>query len=141
MRAAVIGFTLLLLGCASVTPTSDAQFVEIEQQWVEALRTHDVAALDRLLDDNFIDSTFRGTIRTKHDVLTGPPAGGAYRSIRLDDVVVRRYGSRTAIVTGVNVVQGAAADDIVRVRFTDVFVAKDGQWRAVSAQETLQTDR
>ena len=132
---------LLFAGCASVSATPDAYFVDLEHRWLDALAKHDIAALDALLDDSFVDSTFRGAVRTKHDVLTGPPAGGAYRSIRLDDLAVRRYGSDTAIVTGVNVLQGTAPDDIVRVRFTDVFVRKDGRWRAVSAQETLQASR
>ncbi len=47
-----------------------------------------------------------------------------------------RYG-RTAVVTGVNVLRGPGGD-VARVRFTDVFVAQRGRWRAVSAQETLE---
>ena len=95
--------------------------------------------LDGLLADGFVDSTFRGATRTKREVLAGPAAGGAYRSLRLDDLAVRTYGS-TAIVTGVNVLRGTAGDE-VRVRFTDVFIRRRGRWRAVSAQETLQPER
>ncbi len=87
--AAVLG-----AGCRPAVPAS--HFVELEHRWVAALQAHDTAALDRLLDDSFVDATFRGAIRHKRDVLTGSPAGGPYHSVRLDDVVVRRYG-RTAI--------------------------------------------
>ena len=125
--------------CASVPRADDATFfARLERQWVDALARHDRAALDRLLDDRFVDSTFRGTIRTKREVLDGPPAGGPYHSIRFEELEVRRYGRRTAIVTGVNVLEGASAADLARIRFTDVFVIEDGRWRAVSAQETLQ---
>ncbi|MGH9443709.1 MAG: nuclear transport factor 2 family protein [Thermoanaerobaculia bacterium] len=138
LLAILLGGMVLFAGCASAPPADGAFFLGLENRWVEAIAKHDTAALDRLLDDSFLDSTFRGGLRTKKDVLTGPPAAGPYRSIRLDDLAVRRYGSRTAVVTGINVLQGASAQDIARIRFTDVFVERQGEWRAVSAQETLQ---
>ena len=125
---------VLASGCASTPPPT--YFKDLESRWVAAAQAHDTAALNDLLDDSFVDSTFRGTTRTKHDVLTGPPAGGAYKSVRLDDVAVRNYGRSTVIVTGVNVLQGASGDT-VRVRFTDVFCNSGHAWRAVAAQETL----
>ncbi len=142
---ALLGLSLLvaplILGCASTASSTTAELEAVEERWVAALRDHDTAALDRLLDDRFVDSTFRGALRSKRDVLTGPPAGGPYRSIRLEDLAVRADGGATAIVTGVNVLRGASDDDDVRVRFTDVFVREKGGWRAVAAQETLQTAR
>ena len=129
---------LTAVGCATAAPPA-SYFEELEHRWVAALQAHDTAALSDLLDDSFVDSTFRGTTRTKHDVLAGPPAGGGYKSVRLDDVSVRTY-RRTAIVTGVNVLQGPTGD-VVRVRFTDVFCKSGNAWRAVAAQETLQATK
>ena len=134
MRLALLATIVLAVGCA--TAPSPSYFKNLESRWVAALQAHDTAALNELLDDSFIDSTFRGGIRTKHDVLAGPPAGGAYKSLRLDDVNVRAYGRTTVIVTGINVLSGPSGDT-VRVRFTDVFSASHGRWHAVSAQETL----
>jgi ketosteroid isomerase-like protein len=127
---------LLAGACASIGGATADRLVDVEHRWVEALAAHDTAALDDLLADDFIDSTFRGGIRTKPEILTGPPAGGAYRSTGLEELKVRRYG-RTAVVTGVNVLRGPGGD-VAHVRFTDVFVLESGRWRAVSAQETLQ---
>jgi hypothetical protein len=133
----------LLAGACTSTgglagPSAD-RLVDLEHWWVEALAAHDTAVLDDLLADDFIDSTFRGGIRTKQEILTGPPAGGPYRSTGLEELRVRRYG-RTAVVTGINVLRGPGdpRGDIAHVRFTDVFVLQRGRWRAVSAQETLQ---
>jgi len=98
---------VLAFGCATAPPAK--YFEDLEHQWVAALQAHDTATLNELLDASFVDSTFRGGTRTKHDVLTGPPAGGAYKSVRLEDMTVRLYGRRTAIVTGVNVLQGRPA--------------------------------
>jgi len=129
---------LSLAACASSSRTATTELTAIEHRWVEALRTHDKATLDDLLAEGFLDSTFRGATRTKAEVLAGPAAGGPYRSVRLDDLAVRDYGS-TAVVTGVNVLQGPAGDT-ARVRFLDVFVRQRGRWRAVAAHETLQSD-
>ncbi|HEV8434152.1 MAG TPA: nuclear transport factor 2 family protein [Thermoanaerobaculia bacterium] len=135
MRRLVIAIVFAAAGCA--TAPSAAYFTELEQRWLAALQAHDTTALNELLDDSFVDSTSRGGTRTKHDVFTGPPAGGAYRSVRLDELKVRAYGSRTVIVTGVNVLEGPSKDT-VRVRFTDVFCKSGLRWRAVAAQETLE---
>ncbi len=128
---------LLVFGCATAPPAT--YFEDLEHRWLAALQAHDTATLNELLDDSFVDSTFRGATRTKSDVLTGPAAGGAYKSVRLEDVNVRTY-RRTAIVTGVNVLQGPAGD-VVRVRFTDVFCKSRNAWKAVAAQETLEATK
>jgi ketosteroid isomerase-like protein len=135
MRRLLIAIVFAAAGCATAPPAT--YFAELEQSWLAALQAHDTKALNELLDDSFVDSTFRGATRTKHDVLNGPPTGGAYRSVRLDELKVRAYGSRTVIVTGVNVLEGPSKDT-VRVRFTDVFCKSGLRWRAVSAQETLE---
>jgi ketosteroid isomerase-like protein len=124
-------------GCRSAGPAMTTALVDVEHQWVRAIETHDKEALDRLLAEDFIDSTFNGEIRTKPEVLSGPSAGGHYHSVRLEDLTVRSFG-RTAIVTGINVLRGVAPHDTVRIRFTDVFIKEQGRWRAVSAQETVQ---
>ena len=139
-RRPSIGFLVVVFaGCASVAPLSPEYFVDLEKQWVAALQQPNPKFLDELLDDSFVDSTFRGEIKTKQDVLNGSRAGGAYHSIRLDDLDVRQYGGNTAVVTGVNVLQDRLGSETVRVRFTDVFCKIRGRWRAVAAQETLQT--
>src|SRR6478609_8063241 len=120
------------VGCASAPAA--AYFKDLEARWVAAAEAHDTATLGELLDDSFVDSTFRGETRTKQDVLGGPPAAGSYKSVRLEELTVRPYGRDTVIVTSVNVLEGPAKD-IVRVRFTDVFRKSDGRWRAVAAQE------
>ncbi|HKI87330.1 MAG TPA: nuclear transport factor 2 family protein [Thermoanaerobaculia bacterium] len=131
--------SIALPSCASTRPQSPSELIAIEHQWVRAIQHHDKSFLDGLLADDFVDSTFRGSTRSKLDVLNGPRAAGKYKPIRLDDLRVRFYAA-TAVVTGVNVLQDRGdASRVVRVRFTDVFVKQAGRWRAVSAQETVAT--
>jgi len=135
---------LIFIGFVGILPVSakdsyEQEFAGMEHQWVEALEKHDVATLDRLLSEDFMDSTFRGAIRDKKAILSGPRVAPAYHSSGFEELKVRVYGSDMAIVTGINVLQGSSPADVARIRFTDVFVRQNGQWRAVSAQETLQT--
>jgi hypothetical protein len=137
MFSVIFCAALLSAGYAFSSPPASA-LIDLEHRWVEALKTHNKSELDAILDDTFVDTTFRGALRTKNDVLSGPTAGGPYHSIRLENLSVRMYGKETAIVTGVNVLQGASEKDIARISFTDVFVKRGDRWKAVSAQETLQ---
>ncbi len=138
MKKFAASVLVIVFGVACRSAASSADFAAIEEEWMAALQRHDTAVLDRLLDPSFLDSTFRGGIRTKADMLSGPPAGAGYRHLRFEDLNVRRFGGDTAVVTGVNVLQGATPGEIVRVRLTDVFVSRGGAWRAVSAQETVE---
>jgi ketosteroid isomerase-like protein len=133
--------TLLMSGGSSGQGQNvTSQITQIEHQWEEALEKLDTTILNELLSDDFIDSTFRGAIRDKQAILTGPRNAAQYHSLRFDDLRVRSYGDDIAIATGINVLQGRTKEDIVRIRFTDVFVKQNHRWRAVSAQETLQAD-
>jgi hypothetical protein len=133
---------VLFLALAALAPgcglSETAELTELEHRWVAAIEKHDTAFLDRLLVDEYTDVTFRGAVRSKLSVLSGPPAAGRYHTVRLEGLRVRVYGWNAAVVTGVNVLRGAAPGDSARVAFTDVFVRRHGRWRAASSQETLQ---
>lgn len=130
----------LAAGCGAPAAPPAAHFIALEHRWVEALASRDTAALDSLLTDDFTEVTWRGEIRSKHDMTMAHPTPGAYRSIGLESIAVRPHRG-AVIVTGVNVLQGADSTDVARVRFTDVFVEEEGRWRAASAQETLVAPR
>ncbi|MGE5176013.1 MAG: nuclear transport factor 2 family protein [Hyphomicrobiales bacterium] len=139
---AALAGALLAAGCGTPAPPKvppAAHFVALEQRWLEAIAAQDSAALDSLLTDDFLDVSWRGELRSKHNLTMMRMAGAPpkYRSRGLESLVVRQYGG-AVIVTGVNVLQGADTTDVVRVRFTDVFVEDGGRWRAASAQETLE---
>ena len=76
---------------------------------------------------------------SKADVLDGLPARPP-RKIALSDLRVSLYRD-FAIVRGRSVTGPAGGPPSARVRFTDVFAYRDGRWRALSAQETLEAAR
>lgn len=109
--------------------------IQLEHIWVRALESHDVATLRRILADDFLDTSYQGQLRTKADQLAGRAASGI-ASERLSDLKVRVFGN-AAIVTGLNTITGKQQAWTARIRFTDVFIKRDGRWQAVGAQETL----
>ena len=128
----------VFLAIAPVTyaDNSDAAtLMHLERQWLRAIQIRDTVFLDKLLAEDFVDISTHGEIRHKADVLRGR-VGPVSTTQSLSDMQVREYGT-SAVVTGLNIVSDKSGDWTVHVRFTDVFVNRDGKWRAVSAEETL----
>ncbi|HZZ67438.1 MAG TPA: nuclear transport factor 2 family protein [Phenylobacterium sp.] len=116
-------------------PRSDDGVKATEAAWVAALKARDVATLDRLLADDFVDTTWQGALRRKPAILGALTAQGGQPNEIYDLSVVRR--GDTAICRGLNTIHGPDGAVRARLRFTDVFLYGADGWRAVSAQETL----
>jgi len=69
-----------------------------------------------------------------NSVVAGPDTITAAHN---DSMVVHRYGSVTAVVTGWLVVKGRNASGAFerRYRFTDTWVKRSGRWQIVAAQD------
>jgi len=112
---------------------------EAEARWLEALDHRDGAALQTLLDEDFVDITWKGEVRDRHAAIAALNAPGRPSMTQtLHEVRVRFAAPDVAVVTGINAVSSKAPDFTARIRFTDVFVKRAGAWKAFSAQETLE---
>lgn len=130
--AALAPMPVAAASCALHEPLSDTGVIAAENSWIDALTHKDAQSLGCRLAPDFKDTSWRGQIRTRDDMLDALVKASA-NPISLSDVTVQRVG-RFAIARGVNTVP--QPDGGARIRFTDVFVYKQGYWRAVSAQET-----
>lgn len=106
----------------------------IENEWLRALVEHDRSTLDKILADDFLDSSWKGELRTKDQVLKELAAALPY-SQHLQDIEVQLHGAM-AIARGLNEIKEKDGRVVMRIRFTDVFVYRHGSWQAVAAQET-----
>ena len=112
---------------------------EAEARWVEALDRRDGAALQALLDEDFVDVTWKGEVRDRRAAIAALNSPGRPSMTQtLAEVRVRFAVPDVAVVTGLNAVSSKAPEFTARIRFTDVFVKRGGAWRALSAQETLE---
>jgi hypothetical protein len=114
-------------------PRTAAGALEAEQRWVAALETRDSAALDCILAPSFADTSWRGALVTRSEVMKALSVR-PQSTLTLTDLRPALIGD-VAIVRGVNT-QSAGGKVIGSVRFVDVFVYRSGRWQAVSAQET-----
>ena len=117
---------------------ADAPALEADRARFEAQIKADVAALDKLLASDMTYVHSSGALETK-DVFVGGIKSGKYKykKITTEDVTVRSYGD-TAVLGGKATIDVTAdGNDIhVVVRYTDVWVKRDGRWQMVAWHST-----
>jgi hypothetical protein len=139
-RAAVLAAMPLLTACGGggsdggsiggaarlLDPEFEASIIDLEIAWTDAVRTEDEAALDTLLADDFTLAGAEPDARLMPKRIyiqdAAPLAADAFEFER---PVVRKYGD-------VVIVNGALTGGSATIAVTDVFVLRDGRWRAVA---------
>ena len=127
----------LAVPCPATYQLTQDSALQFEQDWLKALQQNDAAALDCILADDFTDTSWKGELRPKSQVLrelSGRPA--PYKQT-LCDLEANLVGD-VAVVRGINVIADQQAHEVMRIRFTDVLHFSDHRWRAIAAQETAQ---
>ena len=102
---------------------------------IEAFGRTDIAALDRLLADDYIVTQSFG-ITTKAQLMDLWKSGRVkYTSASDKDRSVRVYGN-TAVATGILTLKGQNpnGDFTIYARTTGVWVNQEGRWRLVASQ-------
>ena len=109
---------------------------ELEHQWNEALKNHDIAALSAILDDQFIFTDDQGRVLNKAQYIDHV-SQMKVESYTVEDTTVHVFGD-TGVVTGrwSGKITVADKDDSEAVRYTDTFAKRLGRWRVVASQET-----
>ena len=117
----------------------EQQLKQVEREWNDAVVRRDVAALERILSDDFMLITAASTVSTKAqliDTIKSPDL--VIEPFDTQDVSVRVYGD-TAVVTGRFTQKGSYKGKAFsnQFRYTDVYVKRALGWQAVSAQSTF----
>lgn len=137
MKYALCLLLLYPLAYAASCPTGQAKdeaaLIDAEQSWARALEKQDVSALACILADEFEDagpSGFTtGRARTLDRAANHP---GIHHE--LSELHARVYGD-FAYIRGVATAKpGRGPTD--RVRFTDVYVYREGRWQCVAGHES-----
>ena len=130
-----------LLCCQSrqaATPHTDtAEIASLEDRWLQAIQTADIATLDAILADDFLrPAPTAGRFITKSQLLdyykSHHPASAPGKHI--EGLQVSLYGT-VAIARGFVVSANAQSQTPSKSLFTDVLVKRAGKWQAISAQE------
>ena len=120
----------------------ETDFSQLEQTWADAIVHTDVAALERIVADEYGSVGPDGTVMHKAEHLAAASAvAGKITSFKFSDVQTHVYGD-TAVITGTGIIHwvDSVIDGPVKpgalFRWMDVFVKRDGRWQAVASQAT-----
>ena len=132
---------LFAIFLAAAAPRTDdrADILAIERAWDTAVVKRDVAALNRILSDDFMLVWINGQVSGKRDMLqTVAGRKAEIDPFETEDVKVRTYGD-TAVVTGrfTQTARLGERSETNQFRYTDVYHRTRKGWQAVSAHASL----
>lgn len=139
-----VAMTALLawIGATETGQGSDdiAAIVDLEERLAQAWVKRDRPFIDALLASDWTVTDPSGRILSKQQVLTETFSTSERRidTMVVDDVKVRVIGA-VAIATGRTRATGSYQGQVASVvlRFTDVFLRRDGRWQVVTSQGTI----
>jgi hypothetical protein len=122
---------------ANVQDADTRALLRLEDEWASALVKRDSIVFNRLLAPGFVyteNDQMMDRAAVLHSVVAGPDTVTAAHN---EEMLVHRYGSVTAVVTGWLVVRGRSSSGAFerRYRFTDTWVKRAGRWQIVAAQD------
>jgi ketosteroid isomerase-like protein len=111
---------------------------DLEREWVAAIVNKDGTVLDRLLADDFSGTSPTAHLYTKKMALDDL-ADRTYvvDAMELDEISVNVYGDTAVAFASQNETSRYGGKDTSgHYHYTNVWVKRDGQWRAVSSHGT-----
>jgi ketosteroid isomerase-like protein len=125
---------------AAAAGNAEADLLKTEREWLDAYAKGDFAVLERIQADDYSITYSTGEVMSKAQEiakLKAMPAGAAGFSLKSEETKVRVYGD-TAVLTGA-LSQSWTQDGkpmSTRLRYTDVWVKRNGRWQVTAAQLT-----
>ena len=119
--------------------SATASSYSLENKWVLALTKSDVATLDSIFADTYVETDEHNQRTDKQGVLSALRSGDLrIQSIKLSNMRVYDYGD-AAVVTGNSAQVGTfKRQPLARaIIFTDTFVRRNGNWQAVASHRSL----
>lgn len=144
----IVFFCLLASQCRSQGKVADKDIETLksmEYEWLQAEFRLDTAAISKMMDEKFISVGLTG-VSTKQEELNGIYQSMSERvmnnhvvdSLYFDDVHIQIF-ENIAVVTFTSVTKGKIEKvpfENRRTRMYDVWLKRNGQWKAISSQVT-----
>jgi len=134
-----MGLALVLAARLAAQGTAEDSVRAVEQARAQALVKADTVALSRMIAEEFVEVSRLGQIRTRADNIRDIASGDLKLvTVHYDSLAVRIYGD-VAVLRGIadntGTFRGMSFGG--RIRYTRVFVRRDGRWQAVAMQQTM----
>ncbi|HUM06183.1 MAG TPA: nuclear transport factor 2 family protein [Terriglobales bacterium] len=137
--ALLLSLPALAADCLNNQPKSEAALIALERSWADALNHKNADTIACLLADEFEDADVDGSLHTRAETLAKIPNRKPDRTNRLTDLRAHIEGNM-GYTRGLNEILDTDGKVVARVRFTDIFVYRDGRWQALAGHESLLSE-
>jgi ketosteroid isomerase-like protein len=119
-------------------PSNAQKIIELDRQRMDAMSRKDIAALNSLLSDELVYTHSSARLDTKQSLIGAMESGATvYTSVEPSDVKAADFGNVVVLTGSARIhVTSQGKPNAFSVRFTDVYVEKNGQWQMVAWQST-----
>jgi len=138
LGAAFIAFTTAIAQSQGAPRTAEDSVRTAELDRKRALLSADTVLLSRLTGSEFYEVNRLGLIRTRAMNMQEISSGALkLQSVNYDSLLVRIYDN-VAILTGIadNTGEFRGMPFAGKIRYTRIFVRRDGRWQAIAMQHT-----
>jgi ketosteroid isomerase-like protein len=119
-------------GQTAASSKPEDQVMQLERDWLAADAKGDLTSLRRIIADDFIGSSFDGTVLSKQDIVPERTGPGGFAGATVGDTNVRVFGD-TAVLMGVINTAGTPPKQI---HVTLVVQRRPQGWKIIAAQLT-----
>jgi ketosteroid isomerase-like protein len=119
--------------------TQSKALFALENKWVDALVKSDIATLDSIFAESYVDTDEHGRRSDKQAVFSVLKSGDLHiTSIKLSDMLVQLYGDAAIVIgTAAQVGNFKGQPLTPTIVFTDTFIKRNGKWRAVASHRSV----
>ena len=130
-----IVFLLMLITSVMAVPQTVQQTPKATKQvgieglvsdWLTAEKQNDLTTLDKLIAEDFVGTTFAGTLIAKSDLVSEERGANMWAGASIQEVEVHSFGDTAAAV-------GRIVFKDSSLRFTEVWTKRPGGWQMVVA--------
>jgi ketosteroid isomerase-like protein len=117
---------------------SEEAVAELNRQWMQAYVKGDLDFLEKHMSEDYVGTFPDGTVLDKKGEIEAVKSGIVkITQMKPKEMIVRIY-SNAAVITGQSHIEAVVSGQAMSAdfRFTDVWIAQKGGWRAVASQVT-----
>ena len=129
--------------CPPNQPRNEAVLAQIEHAWASAVDNNDAAALACILADEFEDAGPDGQLANRAATLakvSDHSMAHAAAHHELSDLHPHVQGD-FGYIRGLATVLDGQRKTLAKVRFTDVYLYRDGRWQCVAGHESIVREK
>jgi len=116
-----------------------AHLTALYEEWFAAIGAEGIGGLDRVLADDWVYTNYDGLVRDKAEYLAWVDSITETASfVGPYDLAVSRHGDLALVLGGYRVDHPGGSDSLV-LRFTGLWIERDGRWQCLTHHNTEVT--